>query len=229
MLDHLRRNVVAYIALFAALGGTSYAAIRLPRGSVGRAQIRNNAVTTAKVRDRSLLARDFKVGQLPPGPEGPPGPPGGAGPKGDPGTDGAPGPPGTPGPGAIKLFRATHLGDGKTVTLGTIAGFTITDTCSVTQAGGATNSVSFSSPSPGASTDYRFSSSTDGGPAATTVTGGTATLGVSPTAPPGGHHQDVWLDLVLTDDSQVANVSLYARAVGTGEVCRVVGVAVPSG
>ena len=48
----------------------------LPRNSVGTAQLRNGAVTGAKVKDRSLLARDFKQGQLPQGPQGPPGPAG---------------------------------------------------------------------------------------------------------------------------------------------------------
>ena len=32
ILTHLRGNAVAYIALFVALGGTSYAAINLPAG-----------------------------------------------------------------------------------------------------------------------------------------------------------------------------------------------------
>jgi hypothetical protein len=45
----------------------------LPRGSIGTAQLRDGAVTAAKVKNRSLLARDFKAGQLPRGPQGPPG------------------------------------------------------------------------------------------------------------------------------------------------------------
>jgi len=32
MLTHLKRNAIAYTALFLALGGTSYAAVRLPAG-----------------------------------------------------------------------------------------------------------------------------------------------------------------------------------------------------
>jgi hypothetical protein len=48
----------------------------LPRASVGTEQLRDDAVTAAKVKDRSLLARDFKLGQLPRGTPGPPGPPG---------------------------------------------------------------------------------------------------------------------------------------------------------
>jgi hypothetical protein len=48
----------------------------VPRGSVGTAQLENGAVTGAKVRDRSLGARDFAKGQIPRGPAGPAGPPG---------------------------------------------------------------------------------------------------------------------------------------------------------
>ena len=53
------------MALFVALGGASYAEIKIPRNSVGAAQIKKNAVTSTKVKDRSLLAKDFKAGQIP--------------------------------------------------------------------------------------------------------------------------------------------------------------------
>ncbi len=74
LLSHVRSNTVAYLALFCALGGTSYAAFRLPPNSVGNAQLKRNAVTASKVKDHSLLARDFRGGHLPAGPAGPPGP-----------------------------------------------------------------------------------------------------------------------------------------------------------
>jgi hypothetical protein len=48
MAAHLRRHAVAYLALFVALGGTSYAA-SLPRNSVGTAQLRDRAVTALKL------------------------------------------------------------------------------------------------------------------------------------------------------------------------------------
>jgi hypothetical protein len=65
--------VIACLALLAALGGTSYAAIQaLPR----------NSVTSVQVKDFSLLARDFKRGQLPRGAVGPAGPAGPQGPAG---------------------------------------------------------------------------------------------------------------------------------------------------
>ena len=52
-------NVVATLALFAALGGGAYAATQLPRNSVGTAQLRDNSVTGAKVKDGSLTGTDI--------------------------------------------------------------------------------------------------------------------------------------------------------------------------
>jgi hypothetical protein len=83
--SHIRSNVIGYVALFVALGGTSYAAVTLPKNSVGTKQLRNGAVTARKVRTHSLLAKDFKPGQLPAGPRGPQGAqgaPGTMGPQG---------------------------------------------------------------------------------------------------------------------------------------------------
>src|SRR5947208_10444831 len=75
--------LIACAALLIALGGTSYAAVQaLPR----------NSVTTVQVKDFSLLARDFKRGQVPrgaTGPAGPAGPTGPAGPQGPAGPSGA--------------------------------------------------------------------------------------------------------------------------------------------
>jgi hypothetical protein len=70
--------VVACIALAIALGGTSFAAASLliPRDSVGTFQLKDDAVTSAKVRDFSLRAWDFKRNSLPRGEAGPQGPPG---------------------------------------------------------------------------------------------------------------------------------------------------------
>ena len=58
LLNHLKHNVVAYLALFVALGGTSYAAVNLPAGSVGTKQLRNGAVTNRKLAKGSVGAAD---------------------------------------------------------------------------------------------------------------------------------------------------------------------------
>jgi hypothetical protein len=90
-IKHIRISpamVIACIALALTLGGTAYAAARLAP----------NSVTTREVKNRSLLAVDFKLGQLPrgargatgdQGPAGPAGPAGAAGPAGPAGPSGA--------------------------------------------------------------------------------------------------------------------------------------------
>jgi hypothetical protein len=88
-------TAIALAALVVALGGTSYAATTLPIGSVGTAQLKNGAVVSSKVRDGSLLARDFASGQIPAGARGPAG---AAGPTGAAGAAGAAGPTGPAGP-----------------------------------------------------------------------------------------------------------------------------------
>jgi hypothetical protein len=106
VVSYVRRHHLGMLALFVALSGTAYAAT-LPRNSVGTAQLKRNAVTSAKVKPRSLLGSDFRRGQLPAGPQGPQGPQGPRGPEGAPGARGAEGahgargaegPPGPQGP-----------------------------------------------------------------------------------------------------------------------------------
>jgi hypothetical protein len=80
--------VISVIALIIAMGGTGYAAISLPKNSVGTKQLKKNAVKSSKVKNGSLLSKDFKSGQLPAGPQGP------AGPRGPAGTQGPRGPAG---------------------------------------------------------------------------------------------------------------------------------------
>jgi hypothetical protein len=112
---------MATIAVFVALGGGAYAAIKLPKNSVGAKQIKKNAVNSAKVKNRSLIARDFKAGQLPAGPagaRGPEGPPGTKGDRGDPcpasdpSCRGPQGDMGAPGPGPVLVNTQVDLGTG---------------------------------------------------------------------------------------------------------------------
>jgi len=87
-------NVVATLALFAALGGTSYAAVKVTSrdvrdGSLRGRDIRGGSLKSKQVKDGSLLARDFKAGQLPAGSAGPAGPAGRVGPAGSAGAAGS--------------------------------------------------------------------------------------------------------------------------------------------
>ena len=86
--------VVACTALIFGMTGAGYAAGMLGPNTVGTKQLKKNAVISSKVKNRSLLAADFKAGQLPKGAKGDPGVPGA------PGAPGAPGEQGPAGPGA---------------------------------------------------------------------------------------------------------------------------------
>jgi hypothetical protein len=91
-------NVTATLALFIALGGTSYAAVNLPRDSIGAVQLRPGSVGSSEVRDRSLSLRDLnrRTRSALRGARGPAGP---AGPAG-----------GTAGAGAIDVVYKTASG-----------------------------------------------------------------------------------------------------------------------
>ena len=96
-------HVLSIVALFVALGGTSYAAAKITSGQVrdgsltGR-DIKDRSLSGRDVKDRSLRAADFAAGQIPPGPagqQGPAGAPGATGAQGDTGPQGERGPAGT--------------------------------------------------------------------------------------------------------------------------------------
>jgi hypothetical protein len=53
-------NVVACLALFIALGGVSYAAVKLPKNSVGAKQIKKNAVTESKIKRSAVTGAKIK-------------------------------------------------------------------------------------------------------------------------------------------------------------------------
>lgn len=93
-------NVMVTILGFIVLcGGAAVAAGELGRNTVGTKQLKPGAVTSAKVKDGSLQAKDFR--QVPsngrPVP-GPPGPRGERGPEGSQGQEGRRGPEGPAGP-----------------------------------------------------------------------------------------------------------------------------------
>ena len=132
-------NVIASPALFVALGGVSWAAVTLPANSVGKRELKRNAVTGQKVANGSLKGVDFAAGQLPTGRRGPAGPAGPAGPVGERGDRGELGPagpkgekgdrgePGSPGPSGCDelLCPGTDLEAGRRATLTIDGGFEI--------------------------------------------------------------------------------------------------------
>lgn len=68
-MNNLRRklsysNIVASMALFIALGGVSYAALNLPKGSVGTEQLKSQAVSTAKIKDGAITANKIRDGAV---------------------------------------------------------------------------------------------------------------------------------------------------------------------
>jgi hypothetical protein len=98
---YLRAHHVGLLALLVALGGTSYAAINLPRNSVGTKHLKRGAVTLPKIDPG---ARSRLQGQRgPTGAAGPVGPTGPAGTTGSAGATGSTGPTGPQGPGAVKI------------------------------------------------------------------------------------------------------------------------------
>ncbi len=56
--------IVAVVALVVATAGTGYAALKLPNNSVGTKQLKNSAVTGAKVKEGSLEGGDIKLSTL---------------------------------------------------------------------------------------------------------------------------------------------------------------------
>ncbi|MCW2984766.1 MAG: hypothetical protein JWR63_2336 [Conexibacter sp.] len=95
--------VIAFVALLAAISSPAWAA---PATDAAKKAVRkvttkdlaSNAVTSSKVKDGSLLVKDFKKGQLPAGAAGATGATGATGAAGAKGVKGDPGVQGVPGP-----------------------------------------------------------------------------------------------------------------------------------
>jgi len=89
-------NVISTLCLFMLLGGGAYAASQVAKNSVGTKQLKNNAVTGKKIKDRSIGTNDLTpaaVTTL-------------KGTKGDPGPAGAQGPQGTTNAGAYATVES---------------------------------------------------------------------------------------------------------------------------
>jgi hypothetical protein len=83
-------NVTATVAVFIALGGTSYAVASLPRSSVGARELKANSVGSSEIRAGAVRSKEIRNGSIATrdisssakktlrgkqGPQGPPGPP----------------------------------------------------------------------------------------------------------------------------------------------------------
>jgi Collagen triple helix repeat (20 copies) len=105
----LRRHgtAVAYLALFAALGGSAYAAVtvtgaNIKDGTVTGKDVKNRSLGTGKLSTKAVSSLAGQRGPAgPQGPKGNPGEPGPTGPTGPKGETGAAGPQGPAGPGGI--------------------------------------------------------------------------------------------------------------------------------
>jgi hypothetical protein len=92
---YIKANAIALTALFIAVGGVSYAAVKLPAASVGTRELKKDAVTLTKI---APAARNALHGAR--------GPAGAAGANGDSGAPGANGADGTPGSAKAYAFIA---------------------------------------------------------------------------------------------------------------------------
>jgi hypothetical protein len=130
--NHIKSNLVAYLALFCALGGSAYAA-----GKITSKQIAPGAIKSKHVKDGSLTSGDLAAGVItrgaagetgPQGPAGPQGPQGPAGPQGEQGLQGERGPQGPAGPtfGSSAKFDVIDLANCGSTNVGTTEPFQVT-------------------------------------------------------------------------------------------------------
>jgi hypothetical protein len=128
-------NVMSTVAVFVALGGTSYAAVKLTKNSVRSSHIKNGQVYSSDIRNGTVRAIDLHKSIRPgagtpgstgstglggttgaAGPAGPVGPVGPAGPAGADGAPGATGPTGATGPAGAAVVASRIGGTALSVT-----------------------------------------------------------------------------------------------------------------
>jgi hypothetical protein len=214
--------VVALIALFVALGGGAYAAIKLPTNSVGTKQLKKGAVTPPKLSASTLKQLQGK--------SGPPGTPGA------PGAPGQPGGTGPAGPGA-KLFATEPVASATDayVQLGKVGPFTLHSRCRIS---GGTVDAALVVTGPALTLDAVYVSRASG---SGTVTLTDSDVEATPTiASPvviggigsasGGKVGTAWTSALLQSDSSVA-VQSWVRAESAGgeltDSCRMSAIVTP--
>jgi hypothetical protein len=241
-------NVVATMAVFLALGGASYAAVSLPRGSVGSKQLRRHAVTQSKlaiggvgtkqlrrrsVRGAKLARGGVKKGSLSPwirrqlarraapGPPGPTGSRGATGPRG---------------PGAVRVhYSAAESATPNFVTALNTNGLTVRGSCDV---GGGTTTLTFAVRSAQAAT-LQETLTIDQGTDPTTPPAGATTgnlqinLPAGATLQPGGPSADsgytrVAVEGVYSTGTTTIDLHLFAIVNADAGRCSIDGLAVPA-
>jgi hypothetical protein len=232
---------VALVALFVALGGGAYAALKLPANSVGAAQLKKSAVTPAKLSPAAKTAlstpgpRGAAGARGPEGPRGEAGPRGDSGPRGDAGTKGDTG---SSGPGASILNWDEVASAAPTAkTLGTVLGVTFAATCSIPATGEAKVEV-FVSTSDGSLRWDVGTEATDPPTNEGRSTSINAPLGtvITPlpiaaaTATPGGSSSDHNSQIVeLAPERGYLNLHITASTQNTTQTCHVSVMAFPAG
>jgi hypothetical protein len=127
--------VVALVALFVALGGGAYAALKLPANSVGPVQLKKGTVTPPKLSPAAKTALSKPGPKGATGARGPEGPRGDSGPRGDTGPKGDTG---AAGPGATILnWDEAASATPVRKTIGTMLGDTFSAECPIPIAGEA--------------------------------------------------------------------------------------------
>ena len=111
--DHLRGNIVAYLALFVALSGTAWAASK-----IGSEDIKRKAVLSKHIKNKEVQTKDLANGAVTARKLA-------AGLAGQPGAKGDQGEPGEPGADATNLFAYVRdAGNADVATLGFASGVT---------------------------------------------------------------------------------------------------------
>jgi hypothetical protein len=211
--------VVALIALCVALGGGAYAAIKLPKNSVGAKQLKKGAVTPPKLSAKTRKQLKGKTG-----------------PPGTPGAPGQAGTPGAAGPGAKLLVTEPFASaSNEYVQLGKAGPFTLHTRCRIS---GGTVAAELIATGPALTLDATYITRSSGNPnvilvdsdidAAPTIASPLA-IGNS-SAPSGGKVGTAWTSALLQSDSSVT-VQSWVRAESANseltDSCRISAIVTP--
>ena len=199
------------MALFIALGGTGYAAIKLPANSVGTKQLKKNAVTLQKIKPSARKALRGRQGD--PGPRGPEGARGATGPQGA---------------GPVRLDWSGTAAAGTTSALYSRGGLSITARCS---AGPAVAVRLGAAGGTGATASVTWTHEESDQPNTTTTQQGSITNGVLDVgATASGDFRRLEGQAVLrsADGSLVVSVVFHAFVNSSGGACKVDGTATPT-